>query len=106
MLKKLARLSALLWSILVTPAPALASPPMRDLVWHCNPGPQRDMLFGELGRVREIMWGGAKGGGKSAVIGPKALQHINEHPCFARVLILREDYGQLLDLMDKMAPQC
>lgn len=111
-------LAVLSWSILVTPVLAIPPCPVttmaehastvayRDLVWRCNPGPQRELLFGELGRVREIMWGGGKGGGKSAAIGPKALLHVDEHPVHARVLILREDSGQLTDLMDKMEPLC
>lgn len=119
MLKALVALLAswlLILAVLLSPPPSLAATmdeatrpstqAFQDLVWRCNPGPQREMLFGLLGRVKEIMWGGAKGGGKSAVIGPKAMQHVSEHPEHARILILREDYPQLADLMDKMEPQC
>lgn len=77
-----------------------------DLVWRCHKGPQRELMFGELGNVREIGWGGAKGGGKSEVVGPKCLQHVARYPRHARVLILREDFPQLSDLMERMAPQC
>lgn len=77
-----------------------------ELRWRCNPGPQREFLFGRLGRVREVLYGGAKGGGKSAAIGPKAYLHIAANPGVARVLILRETFDDLTDLMDKMRPQC
>ena len=79
---------------------------MAEVVWRANPGPQREFMFGPLGRTREILYGGAKGGGKSATIGPKALIHVSENPQHGRVLILREDYPQLRDLIDKMAPLC
>ena len=52
------------------------------------------------------MYGGAKGGGKSEAIGPKALMHVMDHPEWARVLILRQDYPQLSELIDRMRPQC
>lgn len=90
----------------VRPSDSSWSTPVNDLVWKCHKGPQRELMFGELGKVREIGWGGAKGGGKSEVVGPKCIQHINEYPQHARVLILREDFPQLSDLMERMAPQC
>lgn len=79
---------------------------MREIRFRANKGPQREFLFGALGRTREVMYGGAKGGGKSAAIGPKVHIHIAEHPEHARVLILRENFGDLADLMDKMHAQC
>lgn len=79
---------------------------MTSLNWACNKGPQREFLFGKLGAVREVMYGGAKGGGKSEAIGPKALLHVNEHPQWARVLILRKDYPQLSELIERMKPMC
>lgn len=79
---------------------------MADLEWTCNDGPQDDFVFGELGRVREILYGGQKGGGKSDAIGPKAYIHIGENPGAARVLILRETHPELTELIDRMRPQC
>lgn len=77
-----------------------------ELVWTCNPGPQEEFVLGALGDIGEIMYGGAKGGGKSDAIGPKALRHVAENPVHARVLILREDSGQIQELIDRMAPMC
>jgi hypothetical protein len=77
-----------------------------DLEWTCNPGPQEEFVLGALGEVGEIMYGGAKGGGKSDAIGPKALKHVSENPVHARVLILREDAGEIQELIDRMAPMC
>ena len=79
---------------------------MSELRWRVNEGAQRDFVLGELGQVREILYGGQKGGGKSAAIGPKAYLHIARNPGVARVLILRETFDDLTDLMDKMSPQC
>lgn len=79
---------------------------MAELRWRCNKGAQREFVFGELGKVREILFGGQKGGGKSGAIGPKAYIHIAENPGAARVLILRETFRELEDLVDLMAPQC
>lgn len=80
--------------------------PVREIRWKANPGPQREFLFGELGRVREVMYGGAKGGGKSEAIGPKVHLHIGRYPKHARVLILRENFVDLTELIDRMRPQC
>lgn len=79
---------------------------MAELRWRCNKGAQREFVFGELGQVREILFGGQKGGGKTGAIGPKAYMHIAENPGNARVLILRETFGELQDLIDLMDPQC
>lgn len=79
---------------------------MSDLRWKCNPGPQREFVFGRLGRVREVLYGGQKGGGKSDAIVPKCYKHIGENPGAARVLILRETHPELTELIDRMRPQC
>ena len=79
---------------------------MPDLEWTCNEGPQDEFVFGDLGRVREVLYGGQKGGGKSDAIGPKSYIHIAENPGHARVLILRETHPELLELIDRMRPQC
>lgn len=77
----------------------------KPLVWKCNAGPQREFIFGELGKVREIMYGGAKGGGKSEAIGPKALKHCAENAEWGRVLILRATFPDLTELIDRIRPQ-
>lgn len=79
---------------------------MPDLEWTCNEGPQDDFVWGELGRTREVLYGGQKGGGKSDAIGPKTYIHIAENPGHARVLILRETHPELTELIDRMRPQC
>jgi hypothetical protein len=79
---------------------------MADLVWTANEGSQEDLVFGDLGQVREILYGGQKGGGKSGAIPALALMHIAENPCHSRVLILRETFGELDDLMDMMRSYC
>jgi hypothetical protein len=79
---------------------------MPDLVWTANAGSQEELVFGDLGAVREILYGGQKGGGKSGAIPALALMHIAENPTHARVLILRETFGELDDLMDMMRSFC
>ena len=77
-----------------------------DLVWTANAGSQEELVFGDLGQVREILFGGQKGGGKSGAIPPLALMHIAENPGHARVLILRETFGELDDLIAALEPFC
>ena len=79
---------------------------MADLVWTANAGSQEELVFGDLGQVREILYGGQKGGGKSGAIPALSLMHIAEYPTHARVLILRETFGELDDLMDMMRSYC
>jgi hypothetical protein len=56
--------------------------------------------------VREILYGGAKGGGKTDAIGPKVLKHVTMYGQWASVLILRESYPQLTEIIDRMKPLC
>lgn len=63
-------------------------------------------MFGARGRVREIGWGGAKNSGKTELMGPLALRHVAENPKWGRALILRETYGDLSDLLERMEPKC
>jgi hypothetical protein len=56
--------------------------------------------------VREILYGGAKGGGKTDAIGPKVLKHITQYGQWSTVLILRESYPQLTEIMERMRPLC
>lgn len=80
-------------------SPAMAAP----VLWQPNPGQQKRFLACP---VREILYGGAKGGGKTAAIGPKALKHVQQHGQWATVLILRETYPQLTEIMERMRPLC
>jgi len=73
------------------------------VAWKPNPGPQAAFLACP---VREILYGGAKGGGKTDAIGPKALKHIERYGQWATVLILRENYPQLTEIMERMRPLC
>ena len=73
------------------------------VLWAPNPGPQTAFLACP---VREILYGGAKGGGKTDAIGPKALKHIETHGRWATVLILRETFPQLTEIMERMRPLC
>lgn len=72
-------------------------------MWRANPGPQRAFMKCP---IREILYGGAKGGGKTDAIGPKALKHVKKYGRWATVLILRETYGQLTEIMERMSPLC
>lgn len=72
-------------------------------MWKPNPGPQTAFLACP---VREILYGGAKGGGKTDAIGPKVLKHVSRWGQWASVLILRESYPQLTEIIDRMRPLC
>ena len=72
-----------------------------SVTWRANDGPQTDFLLSE---IREVLFGGARGGGKSEAIAPKALVHVSRYKDAASVLILRETYPQLIDLMDRTRP--
>ena len=72
---------------------------MGELDWRPNRGPQAAFLMCPVG---EILYGGAKGGGKSDAIGPKAVKHALRHGEHATVLILRETMPQLRDLMKRV----
>lgn len=74
-----------------------------NVLWEPNPGQQTRFLACP---VREILYGGAKAGGKTAAIGPKALKHIATHGQHATVLILRETFPQLTEIMERMRPLC
>lgn len=71
------------------------------ITWTANPGPQAAFVMSD---VREVLVGGARGGGKSDAIAPLALRHVAEYGGAASVLILRETYPQLSDLMDRTRP--
>ena len=73
------------------------------VLWRPNPGPQTAFLACP---VREILYGGAKGGGKTDAIGPKALKHCQTYGQWATVLILRENFPQLTEIMERMRPLC
>lgn len=75
----------------------------RKIAWKPNPGPQTAFLACP---VPEILFGGAKGGGKSEAIGPLALKHVKTYGQWSTVLILRETYPQLRELMKRMRPHC
>ena len=79
---------------------------MADLVWTANKGAQEDLVFDAIGQTREILFGGQKGGGKSGAIPALALGHVNDNPTHSRVLILRETFGELDDLIDMMRDFC
>ena len=74
-----------------------------SLDWTPNPGPQTGFLACP---IREILYGGAKGGGKSEAIGPLAVKHVTQYGEHATVLILRETMPQLRDLMRRVRPHC
>ena len=76
---------------------------MGELDWRPNRGPQAAFLMCPVG---EILYGGAKGGGKSDAIGPKAVKHALKYGEHATVLILRETMPQLRDLMKRVRPHC
>ena len=76
---------------------------MGELDWRPNVGPQAAFLMCPVG---EILYGGAKGGGKSDAIGPKAVKHVLKYGQHATVLILRETMPQLRDLMKRVRPHC
>lgn len=78
-------------------------PSPRRVFWEPNPGPQTKFLACPVG---EILYGGAKGGGKSDAIGPKAVKHVKMYGQHATVLILRETSKQLRDLMKRVKPHC
>lgn len=73
------------------------------VAWMPHPGPQTAFLACP---VREILYGGAKGGGKTDAIGPKALKHVQQYGQWATVLILRETFQQLTEIMERMRPLC
>lgn len=75
----------------------------RALEWTANDGPQTDFI---LCNTREILYGGAKGGGKTDAIGPKALIHVQQYGQWATVLILRQSFPQLTEIMERMRPLC
>jgi len=68
-----------------------------------NPGPQTAFLACP---VREVLYGGAKGGGKSEAIGPLVCKHVALYGEAATVLVLRETMPQLRDLMRRIRPHC
>lgn len=76
---------------------------MSERDWRPNPGPQTGFL---MCPVREILYGGAKGGGKSDAIGPLAIEHVLAYGRHSTVLILRETMPQLRDLMRRVRPHC
>jgi hypothetical protein len=76
---------------------------MGELDWEANPGPQKGFL---MCPVREVLYGGAKGGGKSEAIGPLVVKHVLTHGEHATVLVLRQDTKQLRDLMRRMRKHC
>lgn len=76
---------------------------MGELDWKPNRGPQAAFL---MCPVPEILYGGAKGGGKSDAIGPWAVRHVKMYGQHATVLILRETMPQLRDLIRRVRPHC
>lgn len=72
---------------------------MRSAVaWKPNPGPQTAFLACP---VREVLYGGAMGGGKTDGAVVKALKHIKLYGRHAKVLILRENFPQLSEIIDR-----
>lgn len=69
-----------------------------------EPSPQDHLVNGAIGRTREILFGGAKGGGKSEAVAPFVLTHAARWPGCARVLVLRETFDELRDLRDRGEP--
>lgn len=74
----------------------------RLVAWRAHPGFQRRVMKCP---IREMLVGGAKGSGKSTVIGPLALKHVLKWGAKgAAALILRQSYQELIDLEEKVAP--
>lgn len=84
------------------PSDSSISIPSRPVAWRAHPGFQRRAMQCP---IREILIGGAKGSGKSALIGPLALKHVLKYGRFgAVVLVLRQNYQELTDLEEKVKP--
>lgn len=74
----------------------------RTVAWRAHEGFQRQAMKCP---VRELLIGGAKGSGKTTLIGPKALKHILKWGHLGAVaLILRETYGDLSELIELVKP--
>lgn len=74
----------------------------RPIAWRAHKGFQRRAMKCV---IRELLIGGAKGSGKTALIGPKALKHVLKYGHLgAVVLILRETFGDLSELAEKVRP--
>ncbi len=71
------------------------------VIWMPNPGAQAAFLACP---VREILYGGAKGGGKTDAIGPLVLRHLAQHGQYAAALVLRATYPELTELMARIEP--
>lgn len=70
----------------------------KRVIWSPNQGPQTRFL---ASTANEVLYGGAAGGGKSAALLALPLRWAN-NPRF-RALILRREFPQLQDLIDKAA---
>lgn len=73
------------------------------VLWRPHPGPQTLSLTCPL---FELLVGGAKGGGKSDTFPSKALAHIKMYGAEAKVLVLRQTFKELRDIMRKFYARC
>lgn len=79
---------------------AVAKTAARTVAWRAHEGFQRRVMKCP---VREMLVGGAKGSGKTEVIGPKALKHVKTWGHLgATVLILRQTFKDLSEIIERV----
>lgn len=67
-------------------------------IWYPNPGPQMNAFLCE---AEEVMFGGGRGSGKSALLFGKVLQHVEKNRGKSKMIFFRENFDDLGDLIDK-----
>lgn len=76
-------------------------PDTRTIVYQAQPGPQQALLECP---IADILYGGARGGGKTYAMIGDWLAQAGEHGEFARGMWLRRSMPELRDVMKKMLP--
>lgn len=66
------------------------------VIWSPHPGPQQAFLASQ---AREVLYGGARGGGKTDCVLASALRYV--HVAGYRALILRRTFPELREVMDR-----
>ena len=77
--------------------------PQQEIAWQPHPGPQTRLLTCPCD---DILYGGARGGGKTDGTIGVCIAHATQHPEHARILYLRRTMPELEDVVVRSQPTC